>query len=54
MAGGYQLRDSMRWPYFPQEFDYTINGLVLKLPMGHRLPIYMLVMGLYLVLTIHL
>jgi hypothetical protein len=26
--------------YFPQEFDYTINGLVLKLPMGHRLPAY--------------
>ena len=26
--------------YFPQEFDYTINGLVLKLPMGHRLPTY--------------
>jgi FkbM family methyltransferase len=26
--------------YIPQEFDYTINGLVLKLPMGHRLPNY--------------
>jgi len=40
MAGGYQFRDSMSRPYFPQEFDYTINGLVLKLPMGHRLPTY--------------
>ena len=40
MAGGYQLRDSMSRSYFPQEFDYPINGLVLKLPMGHRLPIY--------------
>jgi FkbM family methyltransferase len=40
MAGGYQLGDSMSRPYFPQEFDYTINGLVLKLPMGHRLPFY--------------
>jgi len=40
MEGGYQLRESMSRSYFPQEFDYLINGLVLKLPMGHRLPAY--------------
>jgi len=40
MEGGYQLRESMSRSYFPQEFDYLINGLVLKLPMGHRLPTY--------------
>ena len=40
MPAGYEFRNLMSRPYFPQEFDYAINGIVLKLPMGHRLPVY--------------
>lgn len=36
----YKWVDSMTRPYFPQEFNYNINGLVLRLPVGHRLPFY--------------
>ena len=36
----YKLVDSMTRPYFSQEFNYNINGLVVRLPAGHRLPFY--------------